>query len=278
MEREYVASDGHRFRALVGAPTAARATLVFWPALGVRAAFYRGFVDALAAAGVRAIVPEWRGIDTSSLRPARGVDWGYHELLERDLPAVWAELPEDAPRLLGGHSLGGQLSVLYGSLTDAAGLVLVASCLPYHAAFEGFAGKRLRVAPSIMGAIGAIVGFFPGDRVGFGGREARTLMRDWGHSVRTGHYAPIGATRDWEATAAAYDRPVLAVEIAGDDWAPAAAIDVLLAKTPRAEQVRVVAPTAGRGHPHFAWARDSTAVVEEIARFIEALPTHGSPA
>src|SRR3546814_3000617 len=69
--------------------------------------------DALAARGVAVFVHEWRGNGSSALRPDRDHDWGYRELLTADLPAseraIDGLLP-DLPRVIGGHSLGGQLA------------------------------------------------------------------------------------------------------------------------------------------------------------------------
>ena len=44
-----------------------------------------------------------------------------------------------------------------------------------------------------------MLGYVPGDRLGFGGTEARTLMRDWAHNGRTARYEPIGSDVNYES-------------------------------------------------------------------------------
>ena len=104
------AEDGHRFELLARVPTQPRARLLWLPALGVAARHYLPYAEALAARGIAVYLHEWRGNGSSSLRPSRTQDWGYREILEHDLPASLAQMPEDAatPLIIGGHSLGGQ--------------------------------------------------------------------------------------------------------------------------------------------------------------------------
>src|SRR5690349_20663460 len=75
------AADGHAFTTRWCAAATPKAALLFLPALGVPANRYAKFAQALADRGVAVAVPEWRGTDTSSLRPSRRCDWGYPELV-----------------------------------------------------------------------------------------------------------------------------------------------------------------------------------------------------
>jgi predicted alpha/beta hydrolase len=81
------AGDGAEADLSLTAVPGAHFGLLWLPALGVTARHYRGFAEALAAAGVSVAVHEWRGAGSSSLRASRQCDWGYRELLERDIPA-----------------------------------------------------------------------------------------------------------------------------------------------------------------------------------------------
>src|SRR3546814_4120976 len=77
---------------------------------------------------------------SSALRPGRDHDWGYRERLTADLPAseqaIDSLLPA-LPRVIGGHSLGGQLACCRLALDPHAASVLwlVASGAPYWRAF-----------------------------------------------------------------------------------------------------------------------------------------------
>src|SRR3546814_18879264 len=107
----------------------------------------------------------WRGIGSSDRRAGRRCDWGYRELLHDDLPAGMAALRERWPQArcwLGGHSLGGQLSLLFASLhpTEFAGLLLVASGSPYWRRFRHgwLIGVAYVLSPFLAGWVGAPLG------------------------------------------------------------------------------------------------------------------------
>ncbi|HEV8693091.1 MAG TPA: alpha/beta fold hydrolase, partial [Lysobacter sp.] len=132
--------DGHRWQVLAVIPEQPQSRLLWLPALGVAAKHYLPFAQALAARGVAVFVHDWRGNGTSNLRPSRDCDWGYRELLMLDLPATEAAISarlDGVPRILGGHSLGGQLGCCHLGLASdrAEQLWLVASGAPYWRAF-----------------------------------------------------------------------------------------------------------------------------------------------
>src|SRR5690606_8203629 len=118
-ELPLAATDGHRYTLLARIPERADRSLLWLPALGVAARHYLPFADALAARGVAVFLHEWRGNGSSALRPDRDHDWGYRELLTADLPAseqaIDSLLP-GLPRVIGGHSLGGQLACCHLAL------------------------------------------------------------------------------------------------------------------------------------------------------------------
>jgi predicted alpha/beta hydrolase len=89
----------------------------------------------------------------------------------------------------------------------------------------------------VSGISGAMVGHFPGQRIGFGGREARGVMKDWVHVAHTGRYEPVGIgfqlrSARWRTLA----MPVLALNFQGDSWAPEAAASYLLGKLPQCQR------------------------------------------
>ena len=113
---------------------------IILPAMGVPADYYAPLADAVAQLGIGAVTADLRGHGYSSLRASRKVDFGYHDMIAHDLPAVVAATRKhfpDNPIYLLGHSLGGQLGVFYASRFPGhvAGIVLVASCSVY---FKGW--------------------------------------------------------------------------------------------------------------------------------------------
>lgn len=269
-ELEAASSDGHAWRVLARIPPEPRRALLWLPALGVAARHYLPFADALAARGVAVFLHEWRGGGSSSLRAGGGRDWGYRELLAQDIPASKAVLnrmlPGGVGRILGGHSLGGQLACCRLALAPgtADALWLVASGAPYWRAFpmphKAWLPFAYRFLPWLARACGAL----PGRRIGFGGNEAAGVIRDWARTAISGRYAAVGLAQDLEAGMARLTQPVRAV-LLSDDWlAPRSSLDFLLSKLPAsaAQAVCLDADGAGTRPDHYAWMQQPAAVAD----------------
>ena len=264
---------GHAWRLLGRTPAQASRSLLWLPALGVAARHYLPFADALAARGVAVFLHEWRGHGSSNLRAGRACDWGYRELLLDDLPAsrraLASRLP-GVPCIVGGHSLGGQLAGCYLAL-DGAGadaLWLVASGAPYWRAFPARTRWWLPAAYRFLPWLSDRRGALPGRTVGFGGNEARRLIRDWSRSGLSGAYAADGLDADLERALAAIAPDVDAVRF-DDDWlGPGSSLDFLLAKfgTPgsRIRVSRLGHRALGVPADHFAWMKAPDAVAAAL--------------
>lgn len=265
------ADDGHHWSLLARVPAAPRATLLWLPALGVAARHYLPFAEALAAHGVAVFVHEWRGHGTSSLRASRAQDWGYRELLTTDIPASEAAIVARVPgveRIVGGHSLGGQLASCYAGLSahDVHRLWLVASGAPYWRSFPAPVRWGLPLAYRFLPWLAERVGALPGRRIGFGGNEARGLIRDWARTGITGRYAARGLEADLERALAASPLETHAVVMA-DDWlAPPSSLRFLLAKLAASHVSTDILTEAQLGAPadHFHWLNQPQAVVETL--------------
>ena len=266
------AGDGHRWILQARVPEAPVAALLWLPALGVAARHYLPFAEALAAHGIAVFVHEWRGHGSSSLRAGHDTDWGYRALLLDDLPvseqAIDAALPE-ASRILGGHSIGGQLACCRLALApgSAGRLWLVASGAPYWGAFplrqRWWLPMVYRFLPWLADRCGAL----PGRRIGFGGQEARGVMRDWARTALSGRYAGAGIVVDLEAGMRRVEGSARAV-VFPDDWlAPASSLRFLLAKLPRMSATVQVLDAGALGVPadHFSWLRQPQAVARALA-------------
>jgi len=266
------AADGATSELLLVGEPASRRWLYWLPAMGLPAKHYLPLAEALAARGIAVALHEWRGIGSSDRRAGRRRDWGYRTLLCNDLPvglsAARAAWP-GAAGYLGGHSLGGQLASVLAGLHPAqtAGLVLVASGAPYWRNFRlcWLIGAAYAVAPMLAG----LFGHFPGRRIGFGGNEARGVIRDWARSGRSGRYAADGMG-DLEAGMAAFAGPLLALRLR-DDWlGPAASLEWLLGRLPRAGITReVLGPDELHGPAdHFGWMKAPEPVAARITGWL----------
>ncbi|MGC4794251.1 alpha/beta fold hydrolase [Micromonospora saelicesensis] len=277
--QEFVDVDGGRLGVQVypepagvsGAPV-----VVIWPAMGVRARYYRPFAAALRAAGLAVVVADLRGTGASTPAPSRADRHGYAELAD-DVGAVLAALKprlDGRTRLLLGHSLGGQAALLHLALHGSGevdGLALVAVGIPYWRSYPGRRG--LGVLPYTQGiaATAALLGVWPG--WGFGGRQARGVIRDWAHTARTGRFPRLDGT-DTEAAVRAVRTPVLAVSVDDDQFTPHETMDHLCAKLADAPvtRERYTVAQAGTTLDHFTWVRASVPLARRIAGFVGDLP------
>lgn len=266
------AADGHRFRLLLRTPAEPIAALLWLPALGIAARHYLPFAEALAARGVAVFLHEWRGHGTSSQRAGRDSDWGYRELLTYDLPTGVEHLRQQfptLPKIIGGHSLGGQLAACLLALQPqtAERLWLVASGSPYWRVFPRPRAWLLPLTYRFLPWLADRNGSLPGRSIGFGGKEARGVMRDWARTGLSGRYAGKHMETDLEDALAGVQADIDAVLLA-DDWlAPRASLDFLDGKM-RPGEVRVetlAADDLGERADHFAWMKRPDAVAAALA-------------
>ena len=247
------------------------------PAMGVKAGYYTPLAEALRESGCNVAVAELRGHEESGGRqPGWGYDFGYHEMLTEDWPqaiqAVKVRFPT-APFYLFGHSLGGQISALYAAHNPQQlnGLILTAvSSVDWK-----LWGLPFLIYSQVVVLAGYLIGHFPGQRFRFAGREARSVMADWGRQARTGRYR-FGKLRiDHDEVLATMTLPVLAISLQGDFFAPKHAMNGLLAKFPQAQLSRHhLDPKAMGvdGVDHFRWVRKPQVVLPTITEWLATAP------
>jgi len=207
------------------------------------------------------------------VRAGRRVDFGYREIIEVDLPAVLEAVRREFPGrgiVLVGHSLSGQLACLHASRWPESfeRLFLVATCSVYYKPW----GLGLWFFLHMARFLSTVLGHFPGGFVGFAGREARTLVRDWSRQGFHGAYDVSGTDFDYEASLASLTTPVHATHFSDDKLAPRKAVEHLLEKMPAEMTVSDCVAPADLGAEtlgHFEWIKSSEALVERLS---ERLP------
>ena len=263
------ATDGHRFE-LIHVPAEGEHPaqgLLCLPGMGLTARQYIPFAKSLAAQGISVWIHEWRGLGSSSWRAGRHCDWGYQQLIEVDLAAALAALP-DQPLVFAGHSLGSQLAaILAGHHPErCAGLVVIAGGAPWVNAFNWRMRNILRVLFYSMPALVAVLGHFPGKTLGFAGREARTVMTDWARTGLTGQYRVPGMATDNEQAMSQVRCPVLSVRMAEDWFVTPASLEWLTQKLGSPIHQREVLDRQALGLPesqaadHYIWMKEPAAV------------------
>ncbi|MEU8955667.1 alpha/beta fold hydrolase [Streptomyces sp. NPDC048518] len=274
------------------------------PAMGTPARHYRRFARQLHDEGLTVLTVDLRGQGEAAPDPAgpRPLDHGYRAIVEEDLPAVVAavraELGPEPPLHLLGHSLGGQLALIYAALTrpperpcgvgarvgggsgvgvGVDGVAIVATGSVWYRAFGPLRAPVLYLFQLLVTATAAALGRWPGARLGFGGDQPKGVMRDWARQMRTGRYSAKGSARDYETALRALRLPVLAISVDQDTYAPASSLDHLLAKVPRARLTRrhYTSQEAGRTLDHFAWTRAGGALAKRVAAWTAEEETAG---
>lgn len=232
------------------------ASIVFLPALGVPLAYYGKLFAAWTARGRHVVGVELRGMPQSPVGDLRKESFGYAHLVRVDLPAVFADPAVAAAGrvVLVGHSLGGQLALLSGAAGTVRpdAVVTLGTGTSSTAARRSALGRARRAAGvRFVGAVTCSLGYWPGHRLGFAGRQPRTLITDWAYEARHGRYRLHGDRTDYEAALARMEIPVLLAGIAGDRMIPTAAVDHLARRLPpHVDRARIEAVP-----DHFLWAR-----------------------
>lgn len=263
------AADGHQFQLLARIPAAPSRSVLWLPALGIAARHYLPLAEALAAREVAVFVHEWRGHGSSRLRAGRACDWGYRELLLHDIPAsadAVAHASPAVPSAIGGHSLGGQLACCHLALRPhaATAIWLAGSGAPYWRAFPAPRAWLLPLAYRFLPWLAQRAGYLPGRRIGFGGNEARSLIRDWALTATRGRYAAEGLDAPLESALGRVTAPVRGALFERDWLAPASSLQFLLSKLGSDDAaVRTFdASMLGVAADHYAWMKRPGAVAE----------------
>ncbi|WP_051782171.1 MULTISPECIES: alpha/beta fold hydrolase [unclassified Streptomyces] len=255
-----------------------RAVVLIWPAMAVTASYYAPFCAELAELGIASVTVDLRGQGESRPRPDRTSRYGYDELAARDWPQSVAAVRErfgaDTPLYLLGHSIGGQVSALYSAREPKGvdGMVFVAAGSVDHRGFPGAGALRVLASTQLAASIARLWGYFPGHRLGFGGRQPARLIRDWARIARTGRFEPARADFDYTDALASVRLPVLAVSVAGDTLAPPTAVDRLCAALPSCTVQRWhYRPESGIRVDHVRWARHGGPVAARIRAWTDEL-------
>jgi predicted alpha/beta hydrolase len=239
----------------------------------VRASFYRGFAEHMSAEGVSVFLMEQRGHGRSPYRASRSDDFTCHDYVEEDIKTTIAWIKEShtpkTPLYVGGHSMGGHMSAcfagLYGDEID--GFMTIACGLPHPDVFDGKIGKRITKLSRFLPFILFLWGYFPGERIGFAGREYKSYMLDWLGMVKTGDYAFKGMSGDIEAGIKKFKKPVYIFSVEADDFAPIKSALAIGEKFTGTE-VKHKHLLAGdlNGHTgHFDWVKGMKSAAPKIA-------------
>ncbi len=270
--------DGATIKATWYAGREARASLIFFPAMGVEARFYHRLCASIAAAGFNVLPVDLRGHGQHSVRSGRHLRFGFKEMLELDWPAAVKTakgLAPELPVILGGHSLGGQLCALYASMRPQAckALLLVATPSVHFRGWPLPSSLKILAMTQLVWGIAEALGYFPGDVLGFAGREGAGVIRDWARNARTGQYQPERMNTDFATELGRLNCPLLSVTFSDDELCPRKAAQNLLAKMPSAQATQLHFTPQDldlQSVGHFSWAKQREAFLAEVIPWLLA--------
>ena len=253
--------------------------ILILPAMGVRAKFYQPLATAFIENGINCVISDLRGLGTSSVRPSSKIDFGYKEMIT-DLEEVVAIVKAkfvNQPIFILGHSLGGQVASLHLSKHPSTvdGLILVAACSVYYKGWADFQKWKTLMGVRLFAGLSRLFGYFPGDKVGFGGKGAKTVILDWSHLGVTGEFKLTGDTFDYETALKKINIPVFAAAIEGDTLAPKAAMRNLYQKFHPQNPTTTYELTKemiGKPLNHFNWVKNNVPLVARIKEWMATIP------
>lgn len=256
-----------------GSKTDSGAVLIFLPALGIRASYYRKLASGLAENGVTSVVLEQRGNGESPYRPGRRHKFTLSDYLREDIDAVtdWCQQQfPNRPIYIGGHSLGGHMaSIAAGENPNFyAGVVHLACGFPYHKDFPQPASGFVKLLIGIIPTLTAVLGYYPGQWFKFGGREFRGLMMDWRNWARFGRYA-VNGIEDADDKVAAYKGRVLSIAFEKDSLATNEAIERSrrALSGARLTRLRLGKQEQGEFLGHVEWGKRPAGVVQALSKW-----------
>ncbi|QJD95314.1 alpha/beta fold hydrolase [Mucilaginibacter robiniae] len=253
--------------------------MICLPAMGVKATFYKRFAENLKRAGFHVITCDWRGHGSSSIRASRQSNFGYQRLID-DIYDLMLTAERKFPgnkKFILGHSLGGQVGTLYASRYPemVSGIILITTCSVHYRGWQGWQAVKVFGAGCTFYLISELMGYFPGNRLGFGDREARIVMKDWCNNALTGCYRLTNSTYNYDAAMKQLQLPVLAISIAHDDLASRNSVINFINKlNPEAYIIHQHLTPAQFGLEapyHFSWAKKSDHIVYLIQNWLNCL-------
>ena len=157
--------------------------------------FGQGLVSTLARHSIAVLWPDLRGHGTSGPRAEDGGDWGYDDLVERDVPALVDAARSRFPGLpvfAVGHSLFGHVALAHAARHPAvplAGIAMI-SCNMWNPEWRRPLNRLRRgVLLELASAVGTLVGRFPARRLGVGSNdEAVQYVQDLARFSRAGDW------------------------------------------------------------------------------------------
>lgn len=223
--RDGFALSGHLWRPDDGES----GTVIVNPATGVLARYYHYFARFLTAQGFAVLTYDYRGVGGS--RPPRlrgsGIRWREWGELDFDAAVTWARQRDPAGLLVVvGHSIGGFLPGFAPNASQVDRIFTVGAQYAYWPDYAASHRGRLFFKWHVlMPALTALLGYFPGRRLGWLEDLPAGVANEWSfRRARMELSYPPEERAAILAHFAAVHAPILAIGVADDEFGTPTAI------------------------------------------------------
>jgi predicted alpha/beta hydrolase len=240
-------------------------TLILLPALGVSLSKYQNFIHQLTEAKINVIAADYPHCGRNLPTVSASIDYGYADLLNEFIPKL-EQIALDhtgQPPILLGHSIGGHLATLYAQTHSISVIGLATGNIGLK--YWDIKGK-LMILKAVF-AINALImkdGYLQGTKIGFGYKEAKTLMRDWSKTVFSNQYTHILTPASVAQTKSLF------IYFEQDHFAPKSSTLALSRYFSQPEIRSLNLTTVVKGNQHSAWTKQPEAVVKMIREWLNS--------
>ncbi len=241
-----------------------KTNIILLPALGVAISKYDTLIQTLVQHNFNVITADYPGCGRNTPIVSADFDYGYADLLGYFIPQLVQmskDLLDQKPVLLG-HSLGGHLATLYAQHEEVDMIGIATGNI-------GFLNWNLKGKFNILKAVTIFNtmiykdGYLAGYKIGFGNKEAKTLMQDWSKTVLTGHYKHIIGDE------VISDNVALFIQMKNDELAPLSST-LALSRYFKNPQIKHLDLTQDiQGNQHSVWIKQPEKVVSIIQSWIK---------
>ncbi|WP_171293988.1 alpha/beta fold hydrolase [Acinetobacter puyangensis] len=237
---------------------------ILLPAIGITIDKYQKFIHQLNQANIAIITADYPGYGKNLPKVDRQHSYGYADLIEQFIPALVnnaSQFPTFNTPTFIGHSLGAHIATLYAQ-HHPCHVVGIATGNVFYKHWQGKARYKMLATAYTFCLLVNTLGYLPGDKIGFGKREAKGLINDFASTVIRGNYHHILPVYDKSNAANLF------LHIQDDQWAPMTSMTALadLYHYPHVEQIKLTPDI--KGNPHSVWLKAPEIAVSKISQFL----------
>ncbi len=263
-------ADGIEFTVRVLPADAADAPVVLLlTAMAMKAKHYQHLAKAFHAQGLSVATVDLRAHGEAKPTLGEHKDFGYREMLETDMPAIVSAVEQrfpDAKLHLFGHSLGGQMALLFAAAQPQriASVTVIGTGTVFWYAFGPRRWWEALSQIQYIGMVSRFKGHWPGGVLIPGAMPGR-VMRDWSVHSLTSFYRP----HRYNGLLRALPIPVLAISLSDDVLGPKSNVDFLVGRMPSAQvtQWHIDEASGVVNRDHFGWIKDSATIAPVVAQW-----------